>query len=72
MHTLQTSFVLVFLLSSPPDAEGRPVGPRPPGRLSSVFGRTEFLRASQQIYTLVPFALFLLRVWPCEENQWCG
>lgn len=60
MHTLQTSFVLVFLLSPLSDPEGRPV------TLLVVYlpslAEQSFLRASQQIYTLVPFTLFLFRL----------
>lgn len=55
--------------ASPPDPEGRPVD----RTLLLVYLRlrgTEknLPRASHQIYSLIPSALFLVHIWPCEKK----
>lgn len=38
--------------------------------ISGSVAQQNLLRASHQIYSVVPSALFLVHIWPCEKNQW--
>lgn len=38
--------------------------------ISGSVAQQNLLRASHQIYSVIPPALFLVHIWPCEKNQW--